>query len=404
MKVLFTITGPWGTGAATVVDGVRRELSNLKHEVKVVFPDLGLASPDKDKYYGNPELYEIIKYPVKYRGIDFSTFPLIVPDPNPRNIKDAWTFKDMTESEFTTYIDFLKFRFKEVIEEFQPDVIETEHVWLMGYVLHEMGCAYVVGAHNSDQMGFRYDVRMRLYATTCAQNAKFIFAISDAVKDECLGFYGVPEKKVIVIRNGFDDKVFRPIQVSKKKLFEKHGIEADASLPVVTFGGKMSKTKGVDVLLEANVLMQKRRPYMLFLFGAGDIQDVLGRDPTEEEERNAHFMGHVTQDVLAEFHNIAEFSVLPSREEGFSIALLEAMGCRLPVVGTDIPSLREMIVGKTVPVEDPLALAKAMEFVMNLPPGDRKELRDKSYKKALGYSWKQNTETRLKYYREVISS
>jgi len=266
------------------------------------------------------------------------------------------------------------------------------------------GCAYVVGAHNSDQMGFRYDVRMRLYATTCAQNAKFIFAISDAVKDECLGLYGVPDENVIVIPNGYDDKVFRPLQVSKKKIFQKYGIDANASLPVVTFGGKMSKTKGVDVLLEANALLQKRRPYILFLFGAGDIQDVLGRDPTEDEDQNVHFMGHVTQEVLAEFHNIAEFSVSPSREEGFSIAVLEAMGCGLPVVGTDIPSLREIIVGKTAPVEDPLTLAEAMEFVMNLPPNERKKLREKSYKKALGYNWEQNTETRLSYYKAVISS
>jgi glycosyltransferase involved in cell wall biosynthesis len=166
----------------------------------------------------------------------------------------------------------------------------------------------------------------------------------------------------------------------------------------------MSKTKGVDVLLEANALLQKRQPYVLFLFGAGDIQDVLGRDPTEDENQNAHFMGHVTQEVLAEFHNIAEFSVLPSREEGFSVAVLEAMGCGLPVVGTDIPSLREIIVGKTVPVEDPLTLAEAMEFVMNLPPDGRKKLREKSYKKALGYSWKQNAEMRLNYYKAIISS
>ncbi len=404
MKILFTITGPWGTGAATVVDGVVRELLNLKHKVKVIFPDLGLPSPDKDKYYGNPELYEIIRYPVKYRGTNFPTFPLIIPDPNPRNIKDAWTFKDMTEREFTSYIDFLKFRLKKVIEEFQPDIIETEHVWLTGYVLHEMGYTYVVGAHNSDQMGFRYDVRMRLYATTCAQNAKFIFAISDAVKDECLGLYGVSDENVIVIPNGYDAKVFRPLQVSKKKIFQKYGIDANVSLPVVTFGGKMSKTKGIDILLEANALFQKRRPYILFLFGAGDIQDVLGRDLTEDEDQNVHFMGHVTQEVLAEFHNIAEFSVLPSREEGFGVAVLEAMGCGLPVVGTDIPSLSEIIVGKTVPVEDALTLAEAMEFVMNLPPDERKKLREKSYKKALGYNWEQNTETRLSYYKAIISS
>ena len=388
MKILFTITGPWGTGAATVVDGVVQELLDLGHRIKVVFPDLGLPSPDADKYYGNPELYHIIKFPAECQGVDFPTFPLIVPDPNPRNIKTAWTFKDMADTEFQGYIDFLKFRLHKVIQDFQPDIIETEHVWLMGYVLNEMGYTYMAGAHNSDQMGFRYDSRMRPYATTCAQNAAYIFAISDSVRMDCLKLYGVPDKKVIVIPNGYDNKIFQPCQLSKAKLFENHGIEADVSLPVVTFGGKMSKTKGVDVLLEANAILQKRLPCSLLLFGSGDLEDALGRIPTRNEKQNAHLIGHVTQDVLAQFHNIAEFSVLPSREEGFAVAALEAMGCGLPVVATDIPSLKDLIVGKTVPVEDPLALAESMESVLNLPTEEKKNLREKSLVKPLDIAGK----------------
>lgn len=402
MKILYTITGPWGTGAATVVDGVVQELLTLGHEVKVVFPDLGLPSPDADKYYGNPELYHIIKFPVAYQGVDFPTFPLIVSDPNPRNLKNAWTFKDMPEKEFTTYIDFLRFRLHKIIQEFQPDVIETEHVWLMGYVLNELGLTYILGAHNSDQMGFRYDSRMRPYATSCAQNASYIFSISDAVKTDCLDLYRVPEEKVIVIPNGFDNEIFRPRQLSKEKIFADHGLNADVSLPVVTFAGKMSKTKGVDVLLEANAILQKRLTYTLLLFGSGDITDVLGRPPTREEKLGTHFIGHVTQDVLAEFHNIAEFSVLPSQDEGFAMAALEAMGCGLPVVATDIPSLKNLIVGKTVPVEAPVALAEAMESMLNLTSEEKKSLKEKSYKKALGYSWKKNVEIRLDYYKTVI--
>lgn len=398
MKILFTITGPWGTGAATVVDGVIQELQNLGHRIKVIFPDLGLPSPDADKYYGNPELYHIIRFPVEYQGVDFPTFPLIVPDPNPRNLKGAWTFKGMSESEFISYIDFLKFRLREVIQEFQPDVIETEHVWLMGYVLDDLGYTYIVGAHNSDQMGFRYDPRMRPYATTCAQNAAYIFSISDAVKIDCLKLYGVPNEKVIVIPNGYNNKIFRPRQLSKAKIFQNHGIDADASLPVVTFGGKMSKTKGVDVLLEANAILQKMQPYTLLLFGSGDLEDVLGRVPTKDEAQNTHLIGHVTQDVLAEFHNMAEFSVLPSRDEGFAVAALEAMGCGLPVVATDIPSLKDLIVGKTMSVEDPAALAEAMESMLNLPADEKKSLKEKSLKKALGFSWKKNIEMRLNYY------
>jgi glycosyltransferase involved in cell wall biosynthesis len=402
MNILFTITGPWGTGAATVVDGVVQELLKLGHKVKVVFPDLGLPSPDAHKYYDNPELYHIIRFPAEHRGVDFPTFPLIVPDPNPRNMKDAWTFKDMREREFSTYMDFLKFRLQKVVQDFQPDVIETEHVWLMGYALNELGYAYFAGAHNSDQMGFRFDPRMRPYATTCARNAEYIFSISDAVKIDCMELYGVPSEKVIVIPNGYDTSIFRPHELSKAKIFEKQGICADALLPVVTFGGKMSKTKGVDVLLEANAILQKRKQYTLLLFGSGDLEDVLGRAPSCEETRNAYFCGHVTQDVLAQFHNIAEFTVLPSRAEGFPVAALEAMGCGLPVVATDIPLLKDLIVGKTVPVEDPVALADAMESMLTLPAGEKKSLDDKSLDKALGYSWKKNVEIRLKYYRGVI--
>jgi glycosyltransferase involved in cell wall biosynthesis len=402
MRILFTITGPWGTGAATVVDGVVQELQNLGHRVKVVFPDLGLPSPDADKYYGNPELYHIIKFPVEYQGVDFPTFPLIVPDPNPRNLKKAWTFKDMSEKGFRSYMDFLNFRLKEVIQEFQPDVIETEHVWMMGYVLNKLDYTYIVAAHNSDQMGFRYDPRMRPYATACAQNAAYIFSVSDAVKKDCLELYGVKDEKVIVIPNGYDNKIFRPLQLSRDELFQNHGIEADVSLPVVTFGGKMSKTKGVDVLLKSNAILQQRRPYTLLLFGSGDLEDVLGRVPTREEKQNAHLIGHVTQDVLAQFHNIAEFSVLPSRDEGFAVAALEAMGCGLPVVATDIPSLKELIVGETVPVEDTVALAEAMKSMLNLSADEKNSLREMSLKRASEYSWKKNTEMRLHYFKTTI--
>jgi glycosyltransferase involved in cell wall biosynthesis len=398
MKILFTVTGPWGTGAATVVDGVIQELISLGHKVKVVFPDLGLPSPDADKYYGNPELYHIIKFPAEHKGVAFPTFPLIVPDPNPRNIREAWTFKDMSETEFCSYTDFLQFRLQKVIQDFQPDIIETEHVWLMGYALHELGHTYIVGAHNSDQMGFRYDPRMRPYATECAQNAAHIFAISEAVKMDCLELYGVPEDKVIVILNGYDNEIFRPLRLSKDRVFASHGLDTNISLPVVTFGGKMSKTKGVDVLLEANAILQKRRPYTLLLFGSGDLEDVLGRAPTIEEKQNAHLIGHVTQDVLARFHNTAEFSVLPSRDEGFAVAVLEAMGCGLPVVATDIPSLKDLVVGKTVPVEDPAALADAMEFMLNLSEDEKIKFREHSLNKALEYSWEKNAEIRLNYY------
>jgi glycosyltransferase involved in cell wall biosynthesis len=404
MKILFTLTGPWGTGAATVVEGVTQELLSLGHSVKVVFPDLGFPSPDKDKYYGNPDLYQIIKFPIRFRGLSFPTFPLILPDPNPRNVENAWTFKEMEEEKFAAYIDFLRYCLKKIISDFNPDIIETEHVWIMGYVLLELGYPVVVGAHNSDQMGYRYDKRMRPYAKACARGARYIFAISDHVKEKCLKLYEVPSDHVIVIPSGYDDSIFHPRRLLKERILKKYGMDAAFSLPVVTFGGKMSKTKGVDVLLKSNRMLQKRHPYLLLLFGSGDIKDALGRAPFEDELKNTYFMGHVTQDVLSDFFNIADFSVSPSREEGFCVAALEAMGCGLPIVGTDIPSLKELIVGKIVPPGNPAALAVAMESLLRLPPEQKERLRETSIKRALGYSWRKNSAKRMVYYEAVVNA
>ncbi len=51
MKILFTNTGPWGTGSATVVDGVMNDLIQRGHQVQVIFPDSGFKSPDFYRYY-----------------------------------------------------------------------------------------------------------------------------------------------------------------------------------------------------------------------------------------------------------------------------------------------------------------------------------------------------------------
>ena len=175
-------------------------------------------------------------------------------------------------------------------------------------------------------------------------------------------------------------------------------------MPVVTFGGKMSRTKGVDILLQANALLQKRFPYLLFLFGSGDIKNVLGKTPAEEEIRNAYFMGHVTPDILAEFHNIADFSVLPSRQEGFGVAALEAMGCELPMVVTCTTQMETYIIGKIVPSENASQLAGAMESLLILPHREKKKLQEEAYKKVLKFSWEENVTKRLTYYKTVMEA
>lgn len=405
MRVLFTNTGPWGTGSATVVNGVMNELIRKGHEARVIFPDSGFESPEFNRYYENPDRFSILKFPVTYNGEHLYTFPLIITDPHPRNFRHAWTFKDLSQSQLQAYMGYYGEFTEKVIEEFQPDIIECQHIWIMDYVLEKKGYKYISVAHHSDQLGFRYDRRMRRYARRAARHASCIIAISESVKEEVLELYPVDPERVAVLPNGYDQRVFYRDEVDRSELLARFGLERYQNTPVITFAGKISKTKGIDYLLKANRTIQKQREAAIVVFGAGDLEDVLsGGSPDAYEMKNVVMMGHQTPEVLAAFHNIAKLSVLPSRSEGFGIAALEAMGCGLPMVASRTGGLGKLVVGGLVAIGDYREIARQALRILALPEREYQKLRDQAYRRAHEYSWKKIVKKRLKIYQSLRES
>ena len=129
MKILITSTGSWGTGSFTVIEGVVHSLLELGHQVKVIFPDLTSQLPAKF----SPEHYEIWKFPIEQQGVRLENFPLMITDPHPLN-PTAITFKDLSQAQFDLYCSEFKREITALIDEFQPDIIESNHIWLMAYV------------------------------------------------------------------------------------------------------------------------------------------------------------------------------------------------------------------------------------------------------------------------------
>ncbi|MEA1946286.1 MAG: glycosyltransferase family 4 protein [Thermodesulfobacteriota bacterium] len=399
MKILFTNTGPWGTGSATVVDALGLELMRRGHQVKIFFPDCHFESMDMDKYYKNPEVYQIWDFPIQKRGIELYTFPLIITDPHPRNYHHAWTFKKMDEDQFRLYMHEFRRHIKRIVESFKPDIIECQHIWAMDHVIMELGYPYISAAHHSDQMGFRYDPGMREYAISASRNAQYIFAISEHVREEVLDLYPVDPEKVVVIGNGYNQETFKPQQVDRSALLRQFHINMPDDVPIITFAGKLSKTKGVDILLLANRLVQEDQEVHFLLFGSGELEDALDKDKYDLYcQDNVHILGHQTFEILSQFHNIAHSSILPSRSEGFGIAALEAMGCGTPVVVTRTGGPDKFAVGDIVEKENPKQLADAILRMLSLSDGEYKGMRDKAHKVALQFSWTSVVETRLHYY------
>lgn len=142
--------------------------------------------------------------------------------------------------------------------------------------------------------------------------------------------------------------------------------------PFVLFLSRLHHKKGLDHLADAFALVVKANP-SLHLVVAGP--DGGARQPFEHQVRDLGIADHVHltgsvygPDKLAALVDAACFC-LPSRQEGFSIAITEALACGLPVVASEachFPELAESGAGEVVPLE-PAAIADALLRVMSTP-------------------------------------
>ena len=117
--------------------------------------------------------------------------------------------------------------------------------------------------------------------------------------------------------------------------------------PRAVFVGRLASEKGLDILIEAWLKVRARFPTaQLILVGEGPERAALENQAraiglTLGHDQAVSIPGSVSDPT--ESLRQADLFVFPSREEGMSIALLEAMALGLPVVASSIPGNRRLI-------------------------------------------------------------
>ncbi|NRA90391.1 MAG: glycosyltransferase family 4 protein [Simkaniaceae bacterium] len=203
--------------------------------------------------------------------------------------------------------------------------------------------------------------------------------------------------------NIYDRKVFHPFPINKGELFEEFNLDIPSDAFIVSFAGKLSKTKGIDTILMANKLLPESANIHFLILGAGDLKEGLENvDLNEISEHHVHYIGHRTPQNVARFHNAADITIMPSRTEGFGISCLEAMGCGLPAIVTCSGGPEHFAVGEIIEKENPQMLADAISKLKNLPQDEYKALSKKALEKAYLYSWRTIAKKRLNYYEQAL--
>jgi glycosyltransferase involved in cell wall biosynthesis len=186
------------------------------------------------------------------------------------------------------------------------------------------------------------------------------------------------KKRGLFIPNGVDINLFSPNINSRIDILNSLGIEKNQF--VVGIIGRFDPQKDYRNFVEAaNHLLQYRDDVHFVMCGPGvDSSNPELTTWITQTKAGIHFHLLGAQMNIERIHNSFDVFVSSSAYgEAFPIVLAEAMACGVPCVATDIGDAAYIVAdtGHVVPVKDSQAIADAVDAILSLSEGERKQLK-----------------------------
>jgi starch synthase len=282
-----------------------------------------------------------------------------------------------------------------VYDKIDSDVVHT-HTWyghfagFLAKVLYNI--PFIATSHTiealrpwkQDSLGRGYHLSTWLEKTGI-ESADKIIAVSEAMKEDVLNNFNVPESKIEVIHNGVDISKWQytPITDHLKKEYQ---IEDD----YVLFVGRPNLQKGMEYLVDAADEIKVQL-----------VMSAVGNDSGEYEERimekvktkkNVVWIRKLLdEDEYIQLYSSARAFICPSIYEPFGIVNLEAMACETPVVATAVGGIREVVIpevtGILIEPRNPRQIADSVNRILKDRDLARKLGENGRKRVEMCYSW-----------------
>lgn len=359
MRILLISHFPLkGSGSGFYTENIAKSLANLGHDVCVIMPENDTEIEQIDGVIIQPVFFKKDK---DINNVLPFNFPCFTTHP-----RSSTTFNELSEQQLEKYINAFQKNIEYTIEKFKPDIIHSQHIWILSSIASKYSIPTIITSHETDIIGYNLWNRFHKYCEEAVEQCSKIITISKANNGNVIKNFPEAENKVVQIYNGYDQNIFYNTEYDKKEILEEFGINKEYK-KIVLFSGKLVYIKGVDLLLKAAKRYEDEET-LTIIAGDGILLEELKRQSEELNLNNIVFIGNQTQINLNKLYNIADVLAVPSRIEGFGLVAVEALACGTPVVATNCGGMTEFInesVGILVETEDDIGLAKEISRILN---------------------------------------
>lgn len=257
----------------------------------------------------------------------------------------------------------------------------------------KLGVPVVVTARGTDVNLIPQYSGPRRMIVEAARRAAAVITVCQALKDRLVDL-GVPERHILVLRNGVDLERFQ--SVPREEVRARLGFSGTTLLSV----GHLIRRKGHHIAISA---LRDLPDVRLVIVGDGPMQRELQLMVQALHLRDrVVFAGGRTQAELIDYYSAADALVLASDREGMANVLLESMACGTPVIASALWGTPEVIntpeAGVLMRELTPGALADACRELFARYPE-----RAATRRHAENFSWAHTTRGQLELFEAILA-
>ncbi len=244
--------------------------------------------------------------------------------------------------------------------------------------------------------------QLKNWTAYSVRNARKIFTISDASKNDIIKWYKVPSERVVVAYPGI-----KGIPSSGIKKYTMSGLDKKfgVSSPYILFVSTLQPRKNIVRLIEAFSQLKSKKSLELVIVGKKGwlYEEILHAPAVYGVSGRVKFLDFVLDEDLPSLYSHAQFFILPSLYEGFGLPILEAMKYGCPVITSNVSSLPE-VGGDAALYVNPLDVADISEKMQEILDNDslRKKLIEAGKKQILKFSWEKSAKKTLDVLRDMV--